>query len=206
MSASYSFYVEMEINGKWHCINPKYPHFKPDYNNHKVLDEYEYESQVTYWNGSRSYFGAAYDKFCEIGKTIKYSELSEELQSIYKKSCELEENDEMVWCKPVAVDYEYLINFVKDDEYDSHGLVHKDVLFEYKNGDREELYALDHEEARDLSSEEMKSYEYYEWDDWYNWNWGLKEVKQRAVSNVRDFEDLNYMLGDRKIRIIMIGG
>ena len=206
MSASYSFYVEAKINGVWHCINPKYPHFKPDYKNGCVFDEYEYEIQVTYWNGSRSYFGEAYDKFRELGTEIKYAELSEELQSVYKKSCEVEESEEMLWCRPVVVDYESFINYVKDDEFDSHGLVHKDALFKYKNGDIEELYALSREYAKVLTPEELKAYEYYEWDDWFGWNWGLKEVKKRAISNVVDFEDMNYMLGDRKTRIIMIGG
>ncbi len=206
MSASYHFYVEVKVNGTWHCINPKYPHFKEDYENHKVFDEYEYRTEETYWNGSRSYFGASYDKFRELGNEIKYAELSDELQKLYKNSCDAEANDDMVWCRPVVVDYTYFINYVKDDEYDRHGLVHKDILFDYKNGDREELYALDHEEAKDLKTEEMKAYEYFEWDDWYEWNWGLKEVKKRAIANVRDFEDINYMLGDTEIRIVMIGG
>ena len=206
MSADYFFYVEVKINNKWYCINPKYPHFKYDYKKYEVLDEYEYEQEVTYWNGSRSYFSATYEKLQEIGEPIRYSELSEELKTLYKNSCEAEENDEMLWCRPVAIDYDRLINYIKDDEYDSHGLVHKDVLFGYRNGDIEEIYPLDHEEVKELTPDEMKSYEYHEWDSWYGWSWGIKEVKRRAISNVRDFFDLNYMIHDYKIRVIMIGG
>lgn len=70
MSTHYFMYTEVNIGGKWVCIN----------NNLKDVQKGTETLSDTYYSGSRSYFREAADKIEEIGYSINYHELSAELQ------------------------------------------------------------------------------------------------------------------------------
>ncbi len=70
MSTHYFMYTEMNIDGKWLCIN----------NRLKDVQKGTEHLCDTYYSGSRSYFHEAADKIEEIGCPISYHELSAELQ------------------------------------------------------------------------------------------------------------------------------
>ena len=206
MSASYILYVEAKVKDEWRCINCKVPKYDGKTGN---SPEFEYLLSETYWNGSRSYFHNTYDKLRELGCDISFSDLSPELKERYKRSLEMEERGETTFLLlPVAVDYKTLDNFVSEDEYDMHGLVHKNSLFLYKKGDLEELWPVEHEELEGLSDKELEAYQYYEWDNDFGWNWGLKTVKKCASRDIHNFEMMNNIWFEDKIdyRIICIGG
>ena len=209
MSASYTFFVEAKINGNWRCINNLVPHFEKERDSGECENKCEYVMTDTYWNGSRSYFSRAFEKYCELGTKIRFEDLSFELRNRYKKWTEDEsKNDPFAeYYSPVALDFNVLVTYVDDKKFDHHGLIHKDQVFEYENGDIEELCCPEHDEIKDLSPEEMKAYEYYEWDDWWGWNWGLKELKRRVVLDVQRFEEINDIYYKKpEYRIIAIGG
>ena len=71
MSTSYFLYTETYIDGRWVCINPT---FEKDGNRRFAM---------TYESGSRSYFGQTADKIEEIGETLRFEDLSAELQGHY---------------------------------------------------------------------------------------------------------------------------
>ena len=208
MSASYIFFVEAKINGKWRCINSRVPHFEKK--DGVFEDKCEYRLHETYWNGSRSYFSRAFEKYCELGHKCKFADISPELRDLYAKWCEDELNGGDVFTsyyQPVVLDYNTLISSVDEKKFDHHGLVHKDYIFEYENGDLEEIFCAERDETKDLSPEELKAYEYYEWDSWWDWNWGLKELKRRVVFDVQRFEDANDIFYTKmEYRIVAIGG
>ena len=203
MASTYIFYVEANIDGKWYCINSLVKHFNDSYEN-----KFEYVLADTYWSGSRSYFSRAYDKFYELGSNIKFSDLSDELKQRYSTYVEKEANNEENWIKPIAVYFDDLVSYVDEKKFDKHGLVHKDKIFSYEHGDLEELYETDSSELSGLTEQQLSAYSYYEWDDKFEWNWGLKEVKRFAVFDVNRFEASNIRFCDEKInyRIIGIGG
>ena len=88
MGSTYLFFVEAKINGEWHCINAKYPEWKEDWKNYKVENEFEYKLKESYWNGSRSYFGHAYEKLRDLGRQTDFSSLSPELKERFKSFVE----------------------------------------------------------------------------------------------------------------------
>lgn len=202
MGSTYLFFVEAKINGEWHCINAKYPEWKEDWKNYEVKNEFEYKLKESYWNGSRSYFGHAYDKLRDLGRQTDFSSLSPELKERFKSLVEDEESGEQTWVYPIEIEWNTLSTFINDDEYDSHGLIHKDTLFKYEKGDIDELWALEDEEASKLSEKQLEAYVYYEWDDCFGFSRGVKTVKNRAWETIREFRDTNILAKDAEIRII----
>ena len=60
MSTSYYMYTEVNIDGKWTCIN------------NRIIDVERNEELMseTYYSGSRSYFGETADKIRDIGTLL----------------------------------------------------------------------------------------------------------------------------------------
>lgn len=207
MSASYFIYTEVKINDEWHCINGLMPKFKYNWGNHKYENEYEYELAETYYNGSRSYFGEAYNKLRDIGYGGKFIEMSKELQPLYASSIEDEKEGVDSWWHPIFIDYDCFKKYVNPDKFDSHGLVHKNTLFAWENGDAEELWAVDHEELAELTEEEKRAYVYYEWDNPWDWHYYFKIINRYVESQLNAFCDLNGMFNDDyQVRLVFIGG
>ncbi|MBO7462030.1 MAG: hypothetical protein J6T96_05495 [Bacteroidales bacterium] len=206
MSTYYYIYTEVNMNGKWVCINGLVPEFKYDYETHKYKDEREYKLCETYWNGSRSYFGQTYEKLHDLGRRVEFRDLSTELQEKWKSSVESENSGESTWNYPSIVDWDRLRTYIKPDEYDSHGIISKDALFAYNHGDIDELYADDEIDFSKLSDEEKKAYQYHEWDSSYGWTWGIKKVVDEVSHDISRFEDQNNIFFDDnvKYRVVVI--
>ena len=76
MSTYYNIRTEVKINGMWHCVEPLILHL----NNEGGAGEYQLA--LTYWSGSRSYFGAAADKLIEMSVSCKYDDYSPEIRAV----------------------------------------------------------------------------------------------------------------------------
>ncbi len=205
MSADYFIYTELKLNGKWISIDGTVPTYEYNYKSHRYEDKYEYRINETYYNGSRSFFWKTYEKLKEIGYCCKFSDLSRELKHIYSKSIEDEKHGHNPWWCPICIDFKTFEEYVKQDKYDSHGLLHKDRIFEWENDELEEMYPIDHDDYIELSDEERKQYIYYEWDDPYGWNGHFKEIEKKATSVIDAFKSANYMNDDNEIRLVLIG-
>lgn len=123
MSTSYFLYTEAYIDDKWVCINPG------------VEKEGKRRFAMTYESGSRSYFGQTADKIEEIGETLRFEDMSDELQERYGNCKDSEfirilsaEVDTRKDCLPSGQAHEH------------HGIVLKDSVFAYESGDVEDLY------------------------------------------------------------------
>lgn len=206
MSSNYSIYLEAKINDKWECINGQVPSFNYDYKSNTYSGDFKYKLQETYWNGSRSYFSEAKEKFENIGDYGKFSELSRTLQDCYEGCVSDESNGVYCGYYVIIADFNKFKDCVALDKYDTCGVVRKDHIFKYDNGDLEELYSIDHDEYKELSDEEKKQYVYYEWDDCWGWNINFKEIYRNALKEISDFEEANYGLADRcSYRLVLIG-
>lgn len=216
MSTEYYVYTEVNIGGKWIGVDPMLPKMidkRDDYHKpHQYDGSYDMKRNCTYWNGSRSYFGNAYDKLRDIGSEIKYAELSDEVKEDWQHALKEEEAGEDIdsWFpapKPICVDYNTFKNNVDKNSFDYHGLVHKDQLFMYENGDLEDLYCAEHEEFTELTPEERQCYVYHEWDESMGWNRYFKILLDRVSERIYDFEDINGFNWDNnnfQYRIVVI--
>ncbi len=173
MSISYYMYTEVNINGKWICINNRIKNIKKDM---EMLSE-------TYYSGSRSYFGEAAEKIKDIGLRINHEDMSEALKSIFK-------DEEYFFA--VSVSPKRMRDCFPEDKTlkEFCGYVLKDTLFRFQTGEIEDICSwLSIDEYLALSEEEKVFYKFYEWnseDGWYihfqeilehfNWQryeWGL---------------------------------
>lgn len=212
MSTSYYVYVEAKVGNKWISIDPYIPQLidkRKDYKEpHQYNGDYELKHAETYWNGSRSYFGQTYDKLRDIGTTIAFADLSDDVKKEWKGSVEDEAKDDdgWQWYKPIQVDYKTFLKYVHPKQFDSHGMVHKDIIFQYENDELEDMYAIDHEEYVALTPEEKASYTYHEWDDAMGWNTHFKILAECIGQRVSDFKALNWLHDDCDIsyRIVVI--
>lgn len=203
MSSSYVFFVEANINGIWRCINSQVPEFYRG-GAREFLGDVKYHLMDTFWNGSRSYFSQAFEKFVELGRELTFSDLSKELKDRYSVYVEEEKVSGNIYFRPVSVDADVLFSYVDEKKYDHHGLIHKDKIFDYEHCELDELVETDSKKLKELSKKELSAYEYYEWDDKFNWNWGLKELKRNAVLDITRFESMNSIF-DEKINYRIIG-
>lgn len=165
MSTSYYLYTEVYTDGKWICINPA---FEKDGQRHLA---------TTYESESRSYFGQTAEKIENIGGTLRFDEMSLELQSFYedcRNSTDLRilfaEIDTISRCLPSGQAHEW------------HGIVRKDDVFAYESGDLDDLRyeSISPEEYATLDEMSKQVYQYYEWDDPMGWFVHFKEILEHV--------------------------
>ena len=203
MSTYYFIYTEVNINGKWICIDGKVPCIEKNgsgvFNDNNV----EYELKEAYWSGSQSYFGKAYDKLFDWGERVNFKDLSQELKDEWKEALEYELKEEYVEF-PLVVDYEIIDKGIDYCKFDYHGPVHKDKIFSFESGEIDEIWS-DETDFSKLSDIEKMSYQYYEWDSCEGWNGPLKEVKRCVEREINRFRSGNYIWNDTlEYRIVVI--
>lgn len=192
MSASYYIYAEILIDGDWKSICPYVKNLKKD----------KLSMVETYYSGSRSYFSETFDKLRELGINADKSTISKEISSRHEESWQ-DDNYPYVF----AVDYDTLKKYApRNNEKEMHGYVSKNDIFEYEKGDLDEIWNyLNGEEFRNLSSEEKKYYQYFEWnsaDGWYRY---FGEIKNSVDRQLENFCDVNCIWeGRSKIRLIIV--
>ena len=211
MSTSYYIYTEAKIGDKWIGIDPSIPKMndlREDYSKpHNYDGTYKLESSETYWNGSRSYFHEAFDRLQDLGYSIPFSELSNEVKTHWSCSLAAEQRGEETYTKPIQVEFDAFKNSFNPKAYQCHGLVHKDVWFCYQSGEIEDIYTTEHEDFKRLTKEERQCFEYHEWDDSMGWNKYFKLLLEKISRRIEDFEDINGLnFGNQEIqyRIVAI--
>lgn len=206
MSTYYNIYTEANINGKWICIDGMVPKLEYDYEKHERNEnKIEYKLEYTYWNGSRSYFGDTYDRLRDWGKRTSFSDLSKELQDEWKGAIEIEADGGYV-DKPIVVDYSRIESSVDFKKFDYHRVVRKDQIFRYESGEDEDIW-IEEIDMGNLSEEQKKEFQYYEWDDPMGANAHLKVIKERAFNEICRFESINSIWnsdGNIKYRLVII--
>jgi len=204
MSTYYYIYTEVNINGKWICIDGMVPEIKRNSSN-SIFNEnkIEYKIEETYWNGSRSYFGEAYDKLYLWGKQIGFKNLSQELKDRWKSR--LESELEKKYCEPaLVVNYKYIDKNIDYSKFDFHCVMHKDRIFKFESGDIEEMWPQENDFSK-VSDIEKQEYQYYEWDDPMGWNHALKDVKRCVEHEISRFRSRNDIWDDTfEYRVVII--
>ena len=160
MSTSYYMYTEVNMNGKWTCIN----------NRIRDVEKAKDVLSETYYSGSRSYFGATANKIEDIGYWINHNEMSDAVKSIFKDS---------QYFRAIAVSPKSMRDCFPEDKTlkEFCGYVLKDTLFRFQTRDIDDIYEwLSADEYLALPEEEKAFYQFYEWnaeDGWYKY---FKEI------------------------------
>ncbi len=212
MGADYFVYTEAKIGDKWVSIDPRVPKLVDKRSSWQEPHQYdgtvEYKPQLTYWNGSRSYFGESYNKLRQLGWEIKFADLSDEVKKEWSSSLEAEQeerDDRFYYPTPIYVDYNDFKKCVDYNRYDYHHLVHKDQWVLFETGEIEDIYGVEHEEFAELTPEEKQCYEYHEWDEPMGWNDHFKTLLRCVNQRITDFEDINNLnWGDSGIQYRLI--
>ena len=197
MGNTYLIHTEAKIDEHWRCIDGFYMI------KHYGKTEEQLDLYCTYINGSRSAFGEAYEQLRHIGNNTTFSDLSEEIQKHYPSlryelSWNGSDNDEEA--SYVTVSWKTFVDNVPKG-YQYHGILHKDTIFSYENGDIYELYPPDELNLSSMTDLERQCYQYYEWDDEYGWPKFFKIVKEYAevtinkyLINAWEFDDVEFRL------------
>lgn len=190
MSTYYFLYTEAVVDGKRICLDG---HIKD-------LERNKLRLSMTYENGSRSYFGEAADEFRRYGYVLKMTDLSDELKEEFP-SLLMEDNYTTI----IGVDWSLFKSVTPaDDEYQLHGWVRKDDLHMFKHDeDMEYIEFVEPEELRNMSPEEKKLIEYYEYDDSMSWEKYFKIIRSAVGETISRWSSVNYLKDLKDIRIVM---
>ena len=191
MSNSYFVYTEIYIDGEWHCVNQYLPR------KNKKTGETEYRLIPTYESGSRSYFGNTFDKIREIGNG-KPNNISPEILAEHPEREKLHEDDifgDYYDQMTASVSLSTLSGHLPDSNRKQHcGVYHKDRIFEFETGDRDDLYEceIDPEEYAKYPPElRDKVYQYYEWDDPMDWPRYFRIIRDKSNELINTYLDFN---------------
>ena len=189
MSTVYELYTEVRIDEKWHCINSFIKNYDSD----------AYEMVKTYYNGSRTYFQKTYLELCNIGRTGEYGQLSEELQ---KELTDFKAYDLHI----TIISYSDLKSCIpKDNIKEYHGYVLKDVVAQYELGEIDEICDLMNiEEINEMTPEEKRLYQYFEWNDTTGWYEKFMAIRDRVNMQLYDWDEVNGWKNYDDVRLIMI--
>ena len=189
MGADYYFYLEVKINDRWVLTNKKVRARARDNVKGSVVIP-------SYWCGSRTYFGEAWDKLRDIGGAINVGGISKDLR-IYLQKVYMNDFRSV---EIISVPFSEIKKELGDKKYDRVGFVKKsDLLSE------EEIFEwLQVEEYEELDSEVKKAYEYHEWVDPYGW---LRFFKMLVEHLEPDIDEFNFhynrdMTGSRLIGVM----
>ena len=188
MSTSYFLYTEALIDDKWVCINP---FFDNEGKRHIVM---------TYESGSRTYYGQTADKIEEIGRTLRFEDMSAELQARYESCRDSKdvrilsaETDALRGCLPSGQAHEH------------HEIVLKDSVFAYETGYVEDLYeSITPGEYAKLDELGKQLYQYYEWDDPMGWFVHFKEILEHVDWQIYDWQNVYRDKAISKCRVVVL--
>ena len=199
MGNTYFIHTEAKIDDAWRCIDGYYMH-KPYGKDKEGLTLF-----TTYENGSRSSFGEAYEKLCEIGHEVKFSNLSKEVRKAHpglKYLYDFCNNDEKKEesCYPVVELATFNAHVPKG--YANHGIIHKDYIEQFECGDRDVLWEDESVDFGKLSDLEKQVYQYYEWDEYNNWQYHFKHLKNRIDATVEKYINNEWIFEHLEVRIV----
>ncbi|MBR2883725.1 MAG: hypothetical protein IKB93_02935 [Clostridia bacterium] len=193
MSTSYYMYTEVNIDGKWTCIN------------NRIIDVERNEELMseTYYSGSRSYFGETADKIRDIGTLLKYDDLSDDVKSIFPS---YKENPE--YFRGFAVyDNEMEACFPEDRMLkEFRGYVKKDILFSFQTGELDDIYEyLSADEYLALPDEKKSFYQFYEWNSESGWYKYFLEILEHFYWQKYEWGLVNFRTENKyKFRLVLI--
>lgn len=153
---------------------------------------------------SRSSFGEAYDELYRQSHKISEKDLSEDLRRKFEEEDEKYIDDH--WQRDLmVVDFQNVLDAVGENRYTHHAFVHKDMWQEWLTDGLWELYPEDDDKSfLDYTPEERsKLYEYHEWDNYDDWLYHFKAIKDAVLKHRSDFETANYMARIDDIRLVI---
>lgn len=173
---------------------------------YKNLKSGEFELCPAYSCYSRSSFGEAYDELYRQSYRIVERELSKGLQDKFKADDErYSDSDFENWKRDlIAYDFRNMLNLIGENRFTHHGFIHKDVWQEYLTDGLWDLYEDEEESFLGYTPEERKKlFEYHEWDNYDDWLYHFKLIKDGVLKHESDFLTVNYMANIDDIRIII---
>ena len=204
MGQEYFIYAEGKVKDKWHLLDGSYLNTETG----------RYEVAPAYLCCSRSSFALAYDEIQRFPyRRVGIKDLSTELAKMFRGFYAY---DDEVETEPYLLEFNFKLvsEFAISGAFDHYGYVRKDILREFKSGEREEIMmswdgesdspVASSKEFWDLSPEERsKTFEYFEWDDWDSALSHFKKIKAGVEAQTQAFQNVNYLADIDDIRLIL---
>ena len=191
MSSSYEFFTEVRLKDGWHCINPV---MKKDATNDDGCP-----LALTYWSGSRSYFGETADKLYDMGICFDVSDLSPELSQFFDNG----------YVRQSLIALEDIKSAMPSSvKFDHYGYVDKRDIFLYESGELDDIYEYySYDEYSGFTDEKKKSYQYYEWDASDGWFTHFKTLINNTETLLYFYTTVNYVdISPSNVRLVMFQG
>ena len=186
MSVDYFVYSEIQIDGKWHCID----YFTTN------LKKNEHVIAPTMWSGSRSYFQRTFEKLKEIGGTWNSENISEDVKRLMFEDGELPE-----FVEAVSVPFESILKAAMSKfKGDSFGFVLKSDVYRYETEGDDIVDVLDAAEYEALSTEAKKAYMYYGCDP-FEWVGNFRTIISAVNARYRSWQWENTFI-DLPLRVV----
>lgn len=201
MSTYYNFYTEAKIGDTWYCIDPRFLRLE------RGSTPMTYRIHNTYWNGSRSYFGEAYDRLEEVSHSIKLEDTSAEFRMLKILDWQGDDGEVAKYYDQVlrVLPFQKLRELYEESKtYENYGIYSVGDIAKYEQGVIEDLYdrEIDPEKYSSLVDDARKMYKYYEWNYPMSWQANIPKLMERVVARINEFEDVNCLECD-DVRILM---
>jgi hypothetical protein len=196
MGTQYNFYTQIKLKEQWICVNPLVPKYDKDGNLIK------YKLAETYWNGSRSYFSNAFNKFRELGFEMPFSQLDKTIKNEFNEPDDYSffgnEQEEMVY----VADYSKIKSKIHPSLFESSGMVLKSDIFRFEK-EGEDIYDwLTLEDFKELPGEAQALYAPYHWDALDGWHHHFKEIVEKVENQLYMLDTVNALPDDIEVRLV----
>lgn len=189
MSTSYFIFTEIQVDGIWHCINPKVTRLLPI--EHSII-------VPTLRTDARLQFEKAYQQLNHDGYSFTVDEMSENLQASVTD-----------WLDPsdsikIAVSYDDILKMLNASGKEHCAFALRSEVAAFQNDESAEIWDfVSVGEYKQMDDELKKAYQYFEWNDCSGAYRYYEEIQKRVASQVKDWKVINPQAEISSIRILL---
>lgn len=190
MSTSYFIFTEIQVDGLWHCINPKVTRLLPI--EHLIV-------VPTLRTDARTQFEKAYRQLNHDGQLFAIDEMSENLKSAVSDWLDPEDSIR------IAVCYDDILKLLNASGKEHSAFALRSEVAAFQNDESDDIWDfVSVSEYKQMDDELKKAYQYFEWNDRSGAYRYYEEIQKKVASQVRDWKAINPQAEIASIRILLL--
>lgn len=190
MGISYIMFSEYKHNGKWYCIDPYA----------LCVEDNKFKIIPTLNNHATHRFEAIYRGLNEIGYSVSFDDLSENLRTSLNDWCLTKDN----LC--FAVDYDSMSQSCKRNPAQHSAFALRSEVRDFENQLEDDIYDyVTAAQYKAMDKELKKAYMYYEWNERFGWYDYFQKIQNTMFEHHADFSTANHIgyESDGELRLIV---
>lgn len=190
MSTSYFIFTEIQVDGIWHCINPKVTRLLPI--EHLII-------VPTLRTDARLQFEKAYRQLNHDGQPFAVDEMSENLQASVTDWLDPEDSIR------IAVCYDDILKLLNASGKEHSAFALRSEVAAFQNDESDDIWDfVSVSEYKQMDDELKKAYQYFEWNDRSGAYRYYEEIQKKVAAQVRDWKTINPQAEIASIRILLL--